>query len=214
MKATDTIDSRKGPSNLGDLGKRMDGLGTSLVGIAGVVVGVLMTEGIRRWNRIESFAQAAFERRLSKYEELLALVNRGYGIATDVMEDDASSAEERLETISAAILQIAEFADENALFIDAEVAGHCIATFMGAEDVPDITDTSEKDTAIAHIQDEYVEAKRLILEDSGMHQVNRLLRKVNKPTHDSPIISYMCHLRENPEERDSGATAKGRPSAE
>ena len=130
----------------------MNGIWTSLIGLFGVVAGVALNEVIRRSRRVETFTPKIFEKRLAKYEELMALLQAGYEVASDVMENPEHSVEDRHDLISGAVLSMARFTDQEELYIDAELAAHCVAVFMGAEDVMSIEDGVERETAKQHIR--------------------------------------------------------------
>ena len=178
----------------------MNGIWTSLIGLFGVVAGVVLNEVLRRSRRVETFTPKIFEKRLAKYEELMALLQAGYEVASDVMENPEHSVEERHDLISGAALSIARFTDQEDLYIDDELAAHCVAAFLDAEDVMSIEDPAERETARRHIGDMYVEAKRMIREDSGVHQIDKLFKTIHKPKLSGPIIDRIRYLKSHPEE--------------
>ena len=178
----------------------MNPVWTSLIGLVGVILGVLLNEGIRRSRRIETFSPKLFEKRLEKYEKLMALVQAGYDVASDVMTNPAHSQEERHALISQAILGIAQFTDQEELYLDPELGAHCVATFMGAEDALSIEDPKEREQAQREVLDMYKEAKRMIREDSGIFEIEKLFRSIHKPRLTSPVIDRIRYLRVHPEE--------------
>ena len=171
---------------------------TGLIGIGGVLFGVLANELLRRNSRIETYTARIFDVRLAKYEELMGHLHAAYEIASDVMENPDYSAEEQHELISAAILQIAQFTDKNELYIDSDLAVHCVAIFTGAEDVRDIENADEQNDAKERIRDLYKLARQMIREDSGVAEIDKLLKKIAKPTFSGPVIEYIRFLRKNP----------------
>src|SRR5208337_3985962 len=120
--------------------KEMNDMWTALIGLFGVLLGMGLNELLRRRNRIETYSSIVFDKRLALYEELMSRLQAAYKVATDVMENEEYSEEQRQELVSAAILDIAAFSDENELYIDSDLAAHCVATFMGAEDIQGIQD--------------------------------------------------------------------------
>lgn len=175
--------------------------------MAGALVGVSANELIRRFNRIETHSAKVFEKRLEAYEGLMVRLQNGYAIATEIMERDDLTAEERHAVISDVIQALATFTDQQTLYLDRELAGHCIATFMGAEDVSDLPAEGERAEARQTIVDMYVEAKRMIVEDSGVERVNRVFRKAARPRLKGAFIE---RLRELQRENRSKKRAKGR----
>ena len=168
---------------------------TGLIGIGGVLIGVLANELLYRNRRIEIYAARVFEVRLAKYEELLKHLKAGYEIASDVMENSNYSAEERHELISVAVLSIAQFTDENELYIDSEIAVHCVGTFMSAEYIQDIKNADERNDAKERILDSYKSARQMIREDSGVGKIDNLFKKIANPTISSPAIEHLRFLK-------------------
>lgn len=168
---------------------------TGLIGMTGALVGATVNELFRRFNRIETYSAKVFEKRLEAYEGLMAHLQDAYDVATEVMKADELSADERLELISAVILNIAAFTDQHELYLDRELSGHCIATFMGTEDVCDLPTEAEREQARHTILDMYVEAKRMIREDSGVERVNRVFKKAARPRLTGDFIKRLRELQ-------------------
>lgn len=171
----------------------------ALIGLVGVLIGALIGEYFRRRNLVDAYAQKIFERRLEVYEGLMKLVQHAYTVASEVLETPKLTAKQRLDAISGAIHPIAQYTDENALFIDSYVAAHATAMVMGVEDIPSIADEHERKKAIAEFRSMYKAAKKMILEESGIAQINRHLKLVSRSNPDSPIISRIKELERNAE---------------
>ncbi len=151
-------------------------------------------EYFRRQNRVEAYSQKIFERRLEVYEGLMKLVQSAYTIASEVIAQPNFTSQERLDLVSQAILSIAEYTDKNALFIDTYVSAHTVAMAIGVEDIPDITDEVERQAAIVHFRSQYKAAKQMILEESGIHQINMHFKLVSRSAPKSPIIKRIKKL--------------------
>jgi len=178
----------------------MSDMWTALIGIFGVLLGAGLNELLRRNRRIEAYTMRVFDKRLEKYEELMALLQAALEVASDVMENPEYTPEQRHELISDAILQIAQFTDDNELYIDPELASHCVATFMDAEDIPSIKDAREREERRKAMRDMYVNAKRMIREDSGIAEIDKLFKTMTKPRLSSPIIERIRYLKVHPKE--------------
>ena len=178
----------------------MNDIWTAVIAVFGVVLGAGLNELLRRNRRIEFYASPVFEKRLQKYEQLMKLLHDASGVAYDVMQNAEYTPGQRKALISAVILPIAQFTGENELYIEPDLGAHCTATFIGAEDVQDVQDPSERERQAQHIRNKYMDAKRMIREDSGIAKVEKLLRSITKPKLSSPIIQYIRYLREHPEE--------------
>jgi hypothetical protein len=169
-------------------------LAPAIVGIAGIPLGVLLGEFVRRRQRAEQFASALFARRLEAYEILMRLLQEGGRLAEQVMSDPNLSADQRHELISTAIMPIAEHSDANVLYIDEELGAHCTALFMGVEDIPDLPE-DVRDERIAEYRHQLRETRRMIFEDSGIEKVKAIFRAINRPRISSPVIERIRELR-------------------
>jgi hypothetical protein len=178
---------------------QMNDIWTGLIGILGVMLGAGLNELLRRNRRLEAYTVDVFDKRLEKYEELMGLLQAAHGVATDVMENPQYSSKQRHNLISAAIWPIVQFTDDNELYIDPEIASHCIAAFMGAEDIYDIEDPHEREERRRETLEMYVNAKRMIREDSGIAQIDKLFKTMTRPHISSPIIERIRYLRAHPE---------------
>ena len=173
----------------------------SVVGIVGVVVGAMLNELMRRRNRRELYAPRIFEKRLAAYEGLIEKIDLGSKVADEVIESDDLTEEQRHDLIGDVVHEVAEFTEKNRLYLDEELAAHCVALFMGVED---IHDTNEKDRqeSLDHYREMRKEALRMAAEDSGVAEVNRLFKSINKPKIDGTFIRY---LREAKREATRGS---------
>ena len=160
-----------------------------VIGIVGVVVGVLLNEFMRRRNRRELYAPRIFEKRLAAYEGLIEQIHQGSKVAGEVIESDDFTEEQRHDLISVVVHEVAEFAEKNRLYLDEDLAVHCMALFMGVEK---IHDASEKDRheLLDHYHQMQKEALRMAAEDFGVAEINRLFKAINKPKIDGAFIRY------------------------
>ena len=167
----------------------------ALIGLLGVVLGVLISEFFRRRNRVEFYSQKLFERRLEAHEKLLALVNAGASIAEQVMTGHDLSKDDRLALISAAIHEIAKFVDEKPMLIDPLVGAHVTASLMGAEEVVDIADPTEREAARSEVWHTISDTKAMIRREAGADEIDRHFRSVARSRPSSPIIRRIKELR-------------------
>lgn len=165
-----------------------------IAGILGVIVGALLNETIRRRNRRELYAPKIFEKRLAAYEALLAAIQQGSHIATNVMDNDDLSKEQRHDLISAAVHEVADVTETHKLYLDEELTVHCMALFMGVEEIHDAAE-ADRQAMRDHYYGMRKEAIRMITEDSGVSEINRLFKSVNKPKIRGELIEYFRDLK-------------------
>jgi hypothetical protein len=165
-----------------------------LIGMLGVVIGTLLNEYLRRSRRVEGYSSDVFRKRLEAYETLMSLIHDGSELARKAIDDPDLSPEERHDLISTAIHPIAQFVDRNVIYIDEELGSHCVALFMGTEDIHDAPQ-SEKQKLLEDYYKMLQETYRMIREDSGVAQVNKLFRSINRPKITSPVIERIRYLR-------------------
>ena len=163
----------------------------ALIGLVGVLVGALISQVFHRQNRVEIYSHKVFERRLEVYETLMTLLNSGYHVAVEVMENENLSKDGRKNLISKAIIPIAEFVDEHSLYIDKYIAAHMASVFMGAENVLDMDDKNHREKLKNDIRTSYKEAKEIILVESGAEEINKHFRSVSRSKPSSSVIEYI-----------------------
>ena len=173
----------------------MNDLWIAVIGILGVIIGAGLDELIRRRQRIELYTVKVFEKRMEKYEKLTDLLHDASEIANEVMENEDYSVKQRHDIISSVILPIANFVDENKLYIDSDIAAHCVATFMGAEDIMEMIDPAEREMGIKEVREMYVNAIRMIKEISGIAEIEKTFKVITKPKLTSPVIDRIRELR-------------------
>lgn len=172
-----------------------------IVGIAGVVLGVLLNEFMRRKNRKEVYAPTIFEKRLVAYEGLAEQIDEGSEIADEVINNSDLTAEERHDLISVPISTIAKYTDKYRLYIDPDLGVHCTALFMGVEDIQSV-DGEERERLLKDFYHLLNEAHRMIEEDSGVAEINKLFREINRPKLGGPIIERIRELRQKRRKAD------------
>jgi len=171
-------------------------LGGPVLGIVGVIAGSLLNEYLRRGRRAEQYSAAIFSKRLEAYETLFRLVQEGSSKVDDAVRNCALSTEERHDLASSAIMPIANHVDRYALYIDEELGPHCVALFMGVEDICDAPESERESLRQRHfgaLRDTY----RMIKEDVGVAQINKLFRSINRPRITSPVIEAIREMRRN-----------------
>jgi len=163
-------------------------------GIVGALLGVLLNEFVRRRNRRELYAPKIFEKRLAAYESLAELIENGSRVANAVIENPDLTLEQRHDRIGAVVMSIAESMGKNQLYIDEELGAHCVALFMGVEDIYGARG-EEREKLLKNYHALRRDALRMIREDSGVAEINRLFRTINRPRIGGPIVEAIRELR-------------------
>ena len=165
-------------------------MNTALIGLVGVLLGIVISEVLRRRNRIESYATRVFDKRLEIYEGLYERVSAAGEIATDVIENPKYSPEQRHEITSAAILEIAGWCDKNEMYIGVELSLLCTPLLMGVEEIYNEQDSGEKQSHIAHFREDFRNTKKMIRKEAGIEDIERMFSSITKAKYTSPIIKY------------------------
>ena len=160
-----------------------------VIGIVGVIVGALLNELMRRRNRRELYAPKIFEKRLAAYEGLVEQIHHGSKVADKVIENRNLTPEQRHDLVSVVVQSMAKFVEKEHLYIDSELAVHCMALFMGVEEIHDAVE-DEKQALLDQYRQMRKEALRMAAEDSGVAEINRLFKAINKPKIDGALIRY------------------------
>jgi hypothetical protein len=165
-----------------------------LIGMLGVIFGSILNEFLRRANRVEEYSSPIFAKRLEAYEVLMSLISDGSKKADEAINSPDLTPEERHNLISSAVLSITGHIDRNTFYIDEELGAHCVALFMGTEDIHDAAETQKQ-----HLLDQYYKRKkdayRMIKEDSGVMQINKLFRSINRPRITGTVVEAIRELR-------------------
>lgn len=162
----------------------------AIIGLVGITLGVALTEFVRRRARIESYAAPVFEKRLALYEGLHARLRQCADVATEVLNSPKLTKGQRHELVSAAVLEMAGYADEHELYISEELTLHCTCLLMGIEDIPDLPEGPEKTERIEQFHADLLAAKRMVRKEAGITDLDGLFRSITKPKHSSAIIEY------------------------
>lgn len=178
-------------------------IAVALVGLAGVILGLLISEFFRRRNRVEFYSQQLFIRRLEAHEGLLALVNAGSSVAGHVLGDPKMPKATREGLISSAIHDIAIYVDNAPMLIDPLVGAHCTAFLMGAEDIGDINDPTEREAAASAVWQGIRETKAMIRREAGADEIDKHFRSVARSRPSSPIIERIKELQKAHGKTDS-----------
>ena len=168
---------------------------TAAIGLVGLIVGIALNEYFRRRRRIEAFGQKIFEIRLELYEKYHRKLDDSMEVAGRIIKDPNYSKEERHTIWSEVILDIAEFADSNRLYINEDITLHCFMTLIGVEEIADIEDDAEKKKTIKTLYQDVAHARQMIRKEIGLDEIDKFFRVMTKAKHKSHIIDYVNEAR-------------------
>jgi hypothetical protein len=124
----------------------------------------------------------------------MQIVDSFSAVAEDVISNEEYTDDDRHNVISAAVLEAAEFCDQNQLYLEEALTVHCVALLMGVEDIHPAGDTSRQ-----QLTDDFWRqlrnAKRMIKEASGASELEKLFRSVSRAKLTSPVIDYLAKMR-------------------
>lgn len=170
------------------------------IGIIGVIAGALLNEFMRRHNRRELHAPKIFEKRLAAYEGLIEQIHHGSKVAEEVIGNDEFTPDQRHDLIGVVVHGMAEFIEQNNLYLDEDLTVHCMALFMGVEEIHDAAG-GDKEELLEHYRQMRKEALRMAAEDSGVAEINRLFKAINKPNIDGALIRYFRNAKREADRR-------------
>ena len=124
----------------------------------------------------------------------MGLIYTGSDVARKVIDNPKLTRDERHELISSAIAPIAAYVDRESLYIDEELGDHCVALFMGVEDIRDAPEPEREELTLDFYKMR-AETYRMIREELGVAEINKLFRSINRPRITSPVIERICELR-------------------
>jgi len=162
---------------------------TALIGLVGVLIGILLTEYLRRQSRIEKYSSNVFDERLQVHDRLLRILYRSASLVRETAEDSNVDAEEAQTRVTAAALRLAKYCDSHPLFLNEEITVHCGAAFAGAHDIFE-SQGEERQRNLEDFNRRIRQATRMIVAESGIDELNKLFGSVTKAKHESDIIRY------------------------
>jgi len=169
---------------------------TALIGLIGILLGIFVSEFIRRKNRIETYSNAVFEKRLNAYEGLFQLINESQSIGNEVINNLDYSEDERKDIWTQVILKVGNYCDNNALYLNEDIIVHSMASLMGIEEIAEINDINKKDNAIKMFEKSTRDAKIMIKKETGLSEIEKVYKKISKANPKSDIINYFEKLKE------------------
>lgn len=167
----------------------------ALIGFVGLLMGMLLNEYFRRRNRVEVYSSKVFEKRLEVYEGLMATIRKAEAEINEVLDNESIPPTERHERAFEAGLRVAEYTDQHSLYLNDEIAVHCVAAFVGVGDILDMSKGKECEKHIGSFRGMIGDAKNMIRAESGMSAIDQTFRTVTKAKHSSPIIDYYRRKR-------------------
>lgn len=170
---------------------------SATIAFVGVLLGISLTEFFNRRKRVEFYSQKIFEKRLEVHENMLKFMQIAYDAANEAFADRSLGEEERHELIDVAVIAMAEYGDQSELYIDRYVGANVVGAFVSVKDVADIKDDAEREKEIGEFRLGYQAAKRMILEESGVSEINRHFRAVARSKPSSPMIARIKELEKD-----------------
>lgn len=160
----------------------------AIIGLVGILIGLFISEFFRRHSRIEDYAKEIFMKRLSVYEELHSKMSEARKTATDIMESNDLSDEDRNAIWSDRVLDVAGFNDANELYVNEEIALHCLMTLIGVDDIYYIEDDEEKQKEKEKFWQNSARTIAMIRNETGLEKIDRYFGSLTKIKHKSEYI--------------------------
>lgn len=162
----------------------------ALIGFAGLILGLVSNELLRRRSRIEQYSQEIFLRRLQVYEGLYQKLRATSNVVYALEKDPSENWSNILDESSSVFLDLARYTDECKLYLDEEVVMHCYLTALV---LPTRSETLAQfqegmDEKIKEYWENMQIATLLIREETGLSELNKLYRHITKPKHNSEYI--------------------------
>lgn len=164
------------------------------LGIAGTLLGVLITEYFKRKDRVSLYAEAVFKKKLDTYEVLYSQLQEAYGVADTLFFDKKMSVAKKKEIWETLSLKIADYCDKHSLYLNEDVVIHCIGSLVGVDDYLEMPEAKRTKELKKYYEDRKT-SYALIKEDSGLKRLDLFFKVVNKPKITSSLIEYMNELR-------------------
>ena len=163
-----------------------------LTGLIGIVIGIFLTELIRRTNRIESLNNQIFNERLKAFIDLYRFMQNTYVQVTEIIDNINKYGQEAwTEIVSDMIFTIVKFTDKNGFLISEPLKIQCCTLYMGLEDMDQESIKNYK----SQLQENHKNTIIMIQNESGINQINKKIKKILRYNHESSVIEYYNLLK-------------------
>lgn len=176
-------------------------------GILGTLTGIFVTEYFKRKDRVSLYSDTIFKKKLDIYDKLYLKLQDVYKTADTLFADQTMSIKEKHEIWQPKSLEIGEYLDTYSLYINDDIAAHCMGALIAVDDYLDM-DPKERD--LKQYYEDRQASYKLIKEDSGIGRINNFFNMVNKPKLESDIIDYLNEVRMKQKKSTKKKTGKAK----
>lgn len=176
-------------------------------GILGTLIGIFVTEYFKRKERISLYSDTIFKKKLEVYEKLYLKLQDIYKTADTLLGDQKMSVKQKQAIWQPALLGIGGYLDTYSLYVNDDVAVHCMGALVA---VDDYFDMDPKKMNLKQYYEDRQASYKLIKEDSGIGRINNFFNMVNKPKLESDIIDYLNEIREKQKKKPKEKTVKNK----
>jgi hypothetical protein len=163
---------------------------SSIIGLLGVLLGVCISEYLRRQSRVEKLSETFFSKKIDVYEN----VSDQFQLLTQLFYKISPTEEKGKNLFDEFYIKTLPFVDyleSKNLFIDENLSVHLILTLIKAgEFLEGINQIDEID-----VVNEFKESKLLIRKSLGVNQIEKDLLKVSKSTLSSNNIGQFKKIK-------------------
>jgi hypothetical protein len=170
-----------------------------VIGLAGVLRGVVVSEYFRRKSRIENYAQEVFPIRLKVYEGLLSKIHAIRQIETEINRNEDMPLEDKASIWSEAIIDMARFFDENEnrpIQIKEEIVVHVMSTLLQFHSLFETDDKNEKEKIMRKFAEDSVRAIDMIRDEAGLTRIEQHYVNLTRAKHNSEYVKLLKQVRE------------------
>lgn len=168
----------------------------AIIGVGGVLLGAAISEIVRRLSRAEQYSSIVFEKRLMAYEGLMRVVNDTNDAARFLWDDTLGLTSDQIrEEISAAIMTVIRYCEENSFFLEDDVTINAMTLYMGLDDAVDASSDLRKEVQKKY-NDDRTNVMHVIREAAGINKFNRIFQKSHRPNINTEISRYFRERKE------------------
>lgn len=162
----------------------------SLISFIGILFGLMISEIIRRINRVEKFSEAYFSKKIDVFDKLIEEFCDLTNLFSELLSNDVSL-KEKLEIWQDKVLSFLEFTDKKWIFIGEELTVHIGMVLVGAGEALEKPDNNSE----IEISKEFKEVKNLIRKALGLNKIEISYTKSLKSKIGSDYISYYKKIK-------------------
>lgn len=166
----------------------------SIIGVSGMLLGVIISEVVRRRSRVEKFSEAYFIKKIEIYDELVSRFLDLELLFSDVTQDDEYM-NNRYDDWQQEVIDFLSWCDKKFLYLGEELTVHIGIVLVGAGGYVGGSKEKEK----KEILSDFRGTKLLMKEALGFNHIEKKVKVIANSKVESGYIDYYRKIKKEQE---------------